>query len=299
MDVWRAEIKKLQNTGIPKLLTVFFGASTKSQKPPIEQLLVDRLTVCYDLASALMYLHEHKIVYRDIKPENIGFDHRGKLYACFQLLQSSNYLFPSLIILSVRRTGDVKLFDFGLCKDLTPSLKAYDGGYGYRLTGQAGSLPYMAPEVVLGKTYDSKCDVFSFAILLWEMLSLQECCKGYTPEKFVDRVTIHQKRFAIQKSWPPLTRYMIQEAWDNDPQKRPDMTRVAIIIRGDLNNMTTDDMVVHRTLHMLDRSVHEYIQNSLDLIIEVSCLFIAFELLPYFPVSLFSLGTMHRRRQIV
>lgn len=79
MDVWRAEIKKLQNTGIPKLLTVFFGASTKSQKPPLEQLLVDRLTVCYDLASALMYLHEHKIVYRDIKPENIGFDHRGKL----------------------------------------------------------------------------------------------------------------------------------------------------------------------------------------------------------------------------
>ena len=157
-----------------------------------------------------------------------------------------------------QQTGDVKVFDFGLCKNLSPSLKACDGGYGYQLTGQAGSLPYMAPEVVLCKTYDSKCDVFSFAILLWEILSLQECCKGYTPEKFVDRVTIHRVRFPIKKSWPTLTRLMIPEAWDDDPSKRPDMKRVAILIRGDLNSMSADDTVLHRTLHMLDRSRHEF-----------------------------------------
>ena len=39
------------------------------------------------------------------------------------------------------------MFDLGLCKSLTPELKAKDGGYGYRLTGRAGSLPYMAVEV--------------------------------------------------------------------------------------------------------------------------------------------------------
>jgi len=59
--------------------------------------------------------------------------------------------------------GDVKIFDFGLCKSLSPSLKARDGGYGYRLTGRAGSLPYMAPEVVKMETYDTKCDVYSFS----------------------------------------------------------------------------------------------------------------------------------------
>ena len=48
------------------------------------------------------------------QPENIGFDVRG----------------------------DVKVFDFGLCKDLDPRLKSKDGAYGYRLTGRAGSLPY-------------------------------------------------------------------------------------------------------------------------------------------------------------
>jgi hypothetical protein len=39
------------------------------------------------------------------------------------------------------------VFDFGLCKSLSSELKAKDGGYGYRLTGRAGSLPYMAVEV--------------------------------------------------------------------------------------------------------------------------------------------------------
>ena len=52
--------------------------------------------------------------------------------------------------------GDVKVFDFGLCKSLSSKLKARDGGYGYRLTGRAGSLPYMAPEVVRMETYDTK-----------------------------------------------------------------------------------------------------------------------------------------------
>jgi serine/threonine protein kinase len=140
---------------------------------------------------------------------------------------------------------------------MSESLKASDGEYGYRLTGQAGSLPYMAPEVVLSKTYDSKCDVFSFSILLWEILSLQHCCKNYSPEKFVDRVSIHRERFPIKRTWPPFTRLMIPEAWDNDPRKRPDMKRVAILIRGDLNNMSTDDSILHRTIHLRNRSYHQ------------------------------------------
>ena len=167
------------------------------------------------------------LVYRDIKPENIGFDVRG----------------------------DVKVFDFGLCKSLSQNLKNLNG-YGYNLTGRAGSFPYMAPEVVKMESYDSKCDVYSFAMLLWEILSLKQAFKGFTPTKFVNKVVMDKQRLPVSKDWPALTRLMIPEAWDDSPSKRPDMKRVAILIRGDLNDMTHDEEVLHRTAHMRERSDH-------------------------------------------
>lgn len=149
------------------------------------------------------------------------------------------------------------MFDFGLCKSLSSKLKAREG-YGYRLTGRAGSLPYMAPEVVRSETYDTKCDVYSFAMLLWEILSLKGAFKGYTPTKFVNKVVVEHERLPVPKHWPPLTRLMIPEAWDKDPRNRPDMKRVAILIRGDLNDMTTDEAIQRRTRHMKDRSFHSF-----------------------------------------
>jgi serine/threonine protein kinase len=116
--------------------------------------------------------------------------------------------------------------------------------------------PYMAPEVVRMETYDTKCDVFSFAILLWEMMSLKHAFKGMSPGTFVEKVVVDRERLPVERHWPPLTRLMIPEAWDNDPTKRPDMKRVAILIRGDLNDMTTDDDVLRRTVHMGRRSDH-------------------------------------------
>lgn len=175
-----------------------------------------------------------RLVYRDIKQENIGFDIRG----------------------------DVKVFDFGLCKSLSPALKAKDTGgrevYGYLLTPRTGSVPYMAPEVADCRAYDCQCDVFSFAILLWEVLALKAAYKGYSRREFLERVVRKQERPQLNRNWPPLTRLMIREAWDHDPEKRPDMKRVAVMIRGDLNEMSADASVRDRTAHMRERSAHSF-----------------------------------------
>lgn len=108
----------------------------------------------------------------------------------------------------------------------------------------------------LMKTYDTKCDVYSFAILLWEMLSCKPAFDKFSTVQFIEKVAVEKERLPTMRSWPPLTRLMLPEAWDDDPAKRPDMKRVAILIRGDLNDLTTDEKVLHRTRHLQNRSQH-------------------------------------------
>jgi len=108
-------------------------------KKLMRALMIERMTIAYDLAAAFMYLHENRLVYRDIKPENIGFDIRGMIYCVCACVSCAFGLSLTFRPDATRFAGDVKVFDFGLCKSLSPKLKARGDGYGYRLTGRAGS----------------------------------------------------------------------------------------------------------------------------------------------------------------
>ncbi len=63
--------------------------------------------------------------------------------------------------------GDVKLFDFGLSFEITEECASLDGLY--ELSGNTGSMRYMAPEVALGNPYNHKVDVYSYGILFWQV----------------------------------------------------------------------------------------------------------------------------------
>jgi serine/threonine protein kinase len=58
----------------------------------------------------------------------------------------------------------------------------------YKLTGRTGSIPYMAPEVMLCKKYNHKVDVYSFGILLWELFALKIPCKGFNNYDYIEKV---------------------------------------------------------------------------------------------------------------
>ena len=93
-------------------------------------------------------------------------------------------------------------------------------------------------------------------------MALKPSFSPCSPDQFIDRVVIKNLRPKIDEKWPPLTRIMIPEAWSKDPKERPDMKRVAIMLRGDLNDMTTDERVRRRTQHMADRSTHSMELNG-------------------------------------
>ena len=79
--------------------------------------------------------------------------------------------------------GDIKIFDFGLAKEL-PSLQNGCENV-FHFTAMCGSPRYMAPEVGMEEPYNELCDVYSFGILFWEMMTLS---KPYDKSDMVDLI---------------------------------------------------------------------------------------------------------------
>jgi serine/threonine protein kinase len=102
------------------------------------------ISIALDVARGLEYIHSQGIVHRDIKPENILFDEN----LC------------------------VKIADFGIaCEETLCDVLVEDEGT-YR---------WMAPEMIKQKAYNRKVDVYSFGLLLWEMVSGRIPYENLTP----------------------------------------------------------------------------------------------------------------------
>jgi serine/threonine protein kinase len=80
---------------------------------------------------------------------------------------SSHFLQLFFIFSDVR--GDLKLFDFGLAKLMPTDINPYED---LHKMSMAGTPRYMSPEALAGKAYNLKADVYTFSIVLWEILSL-------------------------------------------------------------------------------------------------------------------------------
>jgi len=109
--------------------------------------LDDALNVASQVAGALAKAHAHNIVHRDIKPSNI------MLASC----------------------GQVKVLDFGLAKTAATALIESNAAETKEILTTPGmilgTVPYMSPEQLRGETVDMRSDIFSFGVVLYEMLS--------------------------------------------------------------------------------------------------------------------------------
>jgi len=189
---------------------------------------VYHFTVLFTKASYLYQIPSSSLIYRDIKPENIGFDVRG----------------------------DAKLFDFGLCKELRPESRVQ--GHLYRLTGLTGSRRYMAPEVVLCKPYNLKADVYSFGLLLYQVMSFKCPFESFSIRDHMNKVVIRNYRPPIPRDTSTVVQTLIKESWSPEIGKRPDFERISSLLRVEMSMQAQGNRsdVLHRTDHMHDRSKH-------------------------------------------
>ena len=116
------------------------GSSLRAVLRSAPRLPIPRaLDIGRQLAAALVYLHEHGIVHRDVKPENVVLVPPG---------------------------GGVKLLDFGIAFLESARRMTWAG-----LSGVLGTPDYMAPEQIQGRRGDARTDVYALGTILYEMVT--------------------------------------------------------------------------------------------------------------------------------
>mmetsp|Transcript_7385 Transcript_7385/g.11359 ORF Transcript_7385/g.11359 Transcript_7385/m.11359 type:complete len:401 (+) Transcript_7385:1-1203(+) len=176
---------------------------------------VELLTSARAIADAMAYCQAHAIpgamcLHRDLKPDNIGFT----------------------------LDGTVKIIDFGLATILDNASPYSDDTY--NMSGETGSLRYMAPEVAEGLKYNHKADVYSFGIILWEMNAFRKPFEGMNRESFYERVVHGGERLPISKRWPSALSSLMQSCWSETISERPSFEEIVEILDEIIRDETTN-----------------------------------------------------------
>mmetsp|Transcript_12616 Transcript_12616/g.14037 ORF Transcript_12616/g.14037 Transcript_12616/m.14037 type:complete len:733 (+) Transcript_12616:25-2223(+) len=150
-----------------------------------------RLLICLDIAVGLQWLHAHNIIHRDLKLAN----------------------------LLVADDWTVKISDFGLSLHLKPDTVC---------RGFKGNVKYSPPEILRAR-YDStisvfdycdKTDVYSFGLMLWELMTLQPLFPSIKGKEELTKHILSGHRPALFPLWPQTLKDLLVNCWHQDANKR-------------------------------------------------------------------------------
>lgn len=140
--------------------------------------------IAMGIAHGMIHLHKIGIIHRDLKAANIMLDSR---------------LFP--------RIGDFGIARFG----------ETEGG----MTAKIGTPNYMAPELIVSHDYNEKVDVYSYAMILYEMTQNTRPFKTLKMDQIFDTVLKQDKRPPFYIDLPDPLKNLIEACWATNPNERP------------------------------------------------------------------------------
>ncbi|CAA7019407.1 unnamed protein product [Microthlaspi erraticum] len=169
------------------------------------------LNFALDISRAMEYVHSNGIIHRDLKPSDLAH---------------------------------AKLADFGVAREETADT----------MTCEAGTYRWMAPEAFSRearqgekKHYDHKIDVYSFAIVLWELLTNRQPFSGI-PNILVPYFISKNNERPSLRGIPNEAVPILESCWAEDPEARPEFEEITVLLTNLLTTLCSEGSIAATTL---------------------------------------------------
>ncbi|GBF95015.1 hypothetical protein Rsub_07516 [Raphidocelis subcapitata] len=194
------------------------GGSASAAAPRLTQLEYV-LTLAHDVAVAMLHLHSENMLHGDLKASNV------LLARCSGAAAAVPAARPGPDAASSRHRFTAKVSDFGLSLHLGPDATHISSAHG-------GTVTHMSPELLLEGRASRASDVYSYGILLWELLTGRRAFDGIAGPLLCIKVAKEQWR----PSWPPGVcaplRALAEACWSPSAAARPSFEEVAAYLEG-------------------------------------------------------------------
>ena len=190
---WVIATEFMENDSIQKLLHDVNTARAKKQKEPEAWNHTNIAIIIVGIVLGMRHVHRLSVLHRDLKPSNILLDKQYHPH----------------------------IGDFGLSRIYNDASS---------LTHEVGTPAYMAPELFEEGAYSNKIDVFSFGLILYELLTTQ---RAFNEERVYAHIKNlgEGKRPEIPDTVSPGMQGLIKACWHNDPEARPSFAEIYRTLR--------------------------------------------------------------------
>eukprot|EP01117_Protostelium_nocturnum_P019591 TRINITY_DN8537_c0_g1_i1.p1 TRINITY_DN8537_c0_g1~~TRINITY_DN8537_c0_g1_i1.p1 ORF type:complete len:438 (-),score=79.51 TRINITY_DN8537_c0_g1_i1:140-1453(-) len=201
--------------------------------------LAFKLRMIRGVALGMIHLHAEGVIHRDLALRNVLLD---------------KHLEP-------------KVSDFGLSRIHTDEGPA-------TTVADIGPIKWMAPEAILHKQYSTKSDVFSFGIMMYELISEKEPFKKLSIAEVAIQVVRDGLRPKIPDNCPDTLEKMMRDCWETDPSKRPTFYQIfatlsqaetveeAVLVPSDIEGCFTKHYDPIKMKHVFDSNGRPIIERT-------------------------------------